>query len=94
MGGNIWTNGRKTTISRHFRGLVPVPNSMVLVPYWFWSTGTGTENSVPIPNVLFQTNVSILAITWLFLIRFELFKLMVKLDFKENKTPEIGTFKF
>ena len=34
------------------------------------STGTGTEFSVPIPNVLFLTSVSILAITWSFLIRF------------------------
>ena len=55
----------------HFRGLVPVLNSVVLVPYWFWSTGTGTERLVPVPNVLFWTNVSILAITWSFLIRFE-----------------------
>ena len=46
-------NGRKTTISGHFRGLVPVPNSVVLVPYWFWSTGIGTERLVPVPNVLF-----------------------------------------
>ena len=35
------------------------------------STGTGTEFSVPIPNVLFWTSVSILAITWSFLILFE-----------------------
>ena len=44
------------------------------------STGTGT-------HALFWTSVSILAITWSFLIRFECFKLMVKLDFKVNKTP-------
>ena len=44
-------NGRKTIISRHFRGLVPVPNSVVPVPHVFWSTGTGTEKSVPVPNV-------------------------------------------
>ena len=36
-------NGRKTTISRHFRGLVPVPNSVVPVPSVFWSIGTGTD---------------------------------------------------
>ena len=35
------------------------------------STGTGTEFSVQVPNALFWTNVSILAITWSFLIRFE-----------------------
>ena len=35
------------------------------------STGTGTEKSVPIPNVLFWTSVSILAMTWPFIIRFE-----------------------
>ena len=35
------------------------------------STCTGTEFSVPVPNVLFWTSVSILAITWSFLIRFE-----------------------
>ena len=35
------------------------------------STGTGTQFSVPVPNVLFWTSVSILAITWSFLIRFE-----------------------
>ena len=67
MGGNIWKNERKTTISGHFRGLVPVPNSVVPVPYVFWSTGTGTEKSVPVPNVLFWTNVSVLAINWSFL---------------------------
>ena len=32
------------------------------------STGTGTEFSVPIPNVLFWTSVSIFTITWSFLI--------------------------
>ena len=64
--------GEKTTISGHFRGLVPVPNSVVPVPYWFWSTGTGTgtERLVLVPNVLFWTSVSVLAITWSFLIRF------------------------
>ena len=71
LGGNIWTNGRKTTIYGHFRGLVPIPNSMVPVPYWFWSTGTGTKKSVPVPNALFLTSVSILAITWSFLTQFE-----------------------
>ena len=35
------------------------------------SIGTGTENSVPVPNALFWTSVRILAITWSFLIRFE-----------------------
>ena len=50
------------------------------------STGTGTEFPVPVPNVLFWINVSIFAITWSFLIRFECFKCLVKLDFKENKT--------
>ena len=54
----------KTTISGHFRGLVPVP-------YWFWSPGTGTERLVPVPNALFWTSVSILTITWSFLIRFK-----------------------
>ena len=43
LGGNIWKNGRKTTISGDFRGLVPVPNSVVPVPHVFWSTGTGTQ---------------------------------------------------
>ena len=51
------------------------------------STGTGTKNSVPVPNALFWTSASILDITWSFLIRFDLFKLLVKLDFKENTTP-------
>ena len=35
------------------------------------STGTGIEKSVPVLNVLFWTSVSILVITWSFLIRFE-----------------------
>ena len=64
-------NGRKITISRHFRGLVPVLNNVVPVPHVFWSTGTGTEKSVPVPNVLFWTSVSVLTITWSFLIRIE-----------------------
>ena len=58
------------------------------------STGTGTEFSVPVPNVMFWINISILAITWPFLIRFECFKCLVKLEFKEKKHPEIGTFTF
>ena len=37
----------------------------------FLSIGTGIEFSVPVPNVLFWTSVSILAIIWSFLIRFE-----------------------
>ena len=44
---------KKNTISGHSRGLVPVPNSVVPVAYWFWSTGTDTERLVPVPNVLF-----------------------------------------
>ena len=44
------------------------------------STGTGTHCSILISD-------HILAITWSFLILFELFKFLVKLDFKENKTP-------
>ena len=35
------------------------------------STGTDTEFSVPVPNALFWTSFSILALTWSFLIRFE-----------------------
>ena len=54
--------GKKDTISRHSRCLVPVPNSGVPVPYWFWTTGTGTERLVPVPNVLFWTSISIFAI--------------------------------
>ena len=80
-------NERKTTISGHFRGLVPLPNSVVPVPHVFWSIGTGIEKSVPVPNVLFWTSISVLTITWSFLIRFELFKWQVKLDFKANKYP-------
>ena len=45
----------------------------VWYPYHF---GTGTilvmvDFSVPVPNVLFWTSVSVWAITWSFLIRFE-----------------------
>ena len=50
----------KNTFSGHFRGLVPVPNSMVPVPYWFWSIGTGTKKSVPVSNALFWTSATIL----------------------------------
>ena len=63
--------GKKTTIYGHFRGLVSIPNSVVSVQHVFWSTGTGTEKSVPVPNILFWTRVSVLAITWSFIIRFE-----------------------
>ena len=51
---------RETTISKHFRGLVPVPHV-------FWSTSTDTEKSVPVPNVLFWTSVNVLAIRGHFL---------------------------
>ena len=37
--------------------------------------------------ILFWTSVSILAITWSFRILIELFKFLIKLDFKANKTP-------
>ena len=87
MGGNIWKNERKTTISGHFRGLVPVLNSVVPVPYWLWLTSTHTERLVPVPDVLFWTSVNVLAINWSFLILSASFKLLVKLDFKENKSP-------
>ena len=42
-------------------------------------TGTGTHCSI-------LTSVRMLAITWSFLIRFESFKFLIKLDFKENQT--------
>ena len=51
------------------------------------STGTGTEFSVPVPDVLFRISVSLLTMTWSFIIQFELLKWMIKIDFKENKTP-------
>ena len=34
------------------------------VPYVSWSTGTSTEKSVPVPNVLFWTSINVLTITW------------------------------
>ena len=49
LGGNIWKNRRKITISWHFRGLVLVPNSVVPVPsvlidwYRYRKVGTGTQ---------------------------------------------------
>ena len=39
-----------------------------------------------LPNVLFWTSISVLAIMWSFLVRIERFKLLSKLDFKENKS--------
>ena len=42
-------------------------------------TGTGTQCSI-------LDSVRILAITWAFMIRFELFKLLITLDFKANQT--------
>ena len=38
------------------------------------------------------TSVCILTITCSFMIRFECFKFLVKINFKENKHPEIDTF--
>ena len=32
LGTKIWKNGRKTTFSRKFRGVVPVPNRVVPIP--------------------------------------------------------------
>ena len=57
LGENIWKKGRENTISRHFRGVVTVPNRVVPVP--------------KVLCQLFWTSVRILAITWSFLIRFE-----------------------
>ena len=42
-------------------------------------TGTGTHCSI-------LTSVRILAITWSFVIRFERFKFLIKLDFNKNQT--------
>ena len=56
----------------------------------FSKGGTGTKQSgtsTILVLSLFWTSVIILAISYSFLIRFELFKLLVKLDFKDNKTP-------
>ena len=40
--------------------------------FWAFSgVGTSTKKSVPVPNALVWTSVSILAITWSFIIRFE-----------------------
>ena len=39
--------------------------------YRYRKVGTSTEKSVPVPNVLFWTSVSVLSITWSFLIRIE-----------------------
>ena len=47
------------------------------------STGTGTGTDT---HCFVLTSVRILAITYLFIILFELFKLLVKLDFKKNQT--------
>ena len=55
---------------------------------WYrYHIGYGRLVPVPVPNALFWTSVRILAITWSFLIRFELFKWLVNLDFKDHKTP-------
>ena len=52
----------------------------------FSKGGTGTEHSGTGTHCSILTSVRILVITWSFLIRFELLKLLVKLDFKENQT--------
>ena len=71
MGENIWEKGEKNhhfyAISRGGTGTKKSGTDTISV----LSTGTGTEFSVPVPNVLFWTSVSLLTITWSFLIRFE-----------------------
>ena len=55
----------------------------------FWPTCTGTgQGCTGICDALFpiSTSFCIVAITCSFLIRFEFFKLLVKMGFKENKT--------
>ena len=81
MGSKIWKNGRKTTIMGKIRGVVPVP--IVFYP----------PVPVPVPMLCFD-QCSFLAITWSFVIRFEGFKLIIKLESRTTKHPEIGTFKF
>ena len=52
-------------------------------------SGTGTDCVLPTgtsTHCSILDSVRILAITWSFLIRFELFKLLIKLAFKENQT--------
>ena len=68
LGKNIWKKGRKTHILEKFRRAVPVQ-----------------VRNVPIQVVFcfsISTNIRILALTCSFLIRFELFKFLVKIDFK------------
>ena len=72
LGENIWKNRRKTHILGKIRGPVPVQVRVVPVQIVFYFA------------VL--TSVRILTIPFSFLIRFELFKLQVKIDFKENQT--------
>ena len=79
MGRNTWKNGRKTHILDKFRRHVPVQVRVVPVQV----------RVVPVQVVFcfsILTSIRILAITCSFLIRFELFKLIVKIDFKENQT--------
>ena len=52
----------------------------------FWPTYTGTGQTCTSTPCSILTSVCILAITCSFLIRFELFKWIIKLDFKENET--------
>ena len=50
---------------------------------------TGTGQSYTVPYVLYfsiLTSVRIFALTFSFIIRFECFKFVVKLDFKEHQT--------
>ena len=68
MGSNTWKKGRKTHILGKIRGVVPVQVRAVPVQVVFYFS--------------ILTSVRIWVITCSFIIRFELFKLLVKLDFK------------
>ena len=60
----------------------------------FWPTCTGTGQTCTGTPCSILTSVHILAITCSFLIRFECFKCLIKLDFKETKHPKIDIVKF
>ena len=89
LGINIWKNGRKTHILGIFVDLywytfgpVPVqPSRTAHVPV--------QVRAVPVQVVFcfsILTRVRMLAISCSFMIRFEIFKFLVKIDFKENQT--------
>ena len=89
LGSKIWKNGRKLPFLVIPEDLYRYNSELYqysLGSGRFWTTCTGIGQTCTGTPCSILTSVCILVITYSFLIRFELLKWIIKLNFKENQT--------